>query len=116
MKIDSVVLGYILGALDASAGVIMVAALVRITTTAGWRTPQQRWAQFRRGTYSCISIALWGLGWGRMTGDIPAPTLSEFLFQSMLLYGIMIFPLLRWLGWISQDALLDRPDGRTASR
>lgn len=61
-----------------------------------------RWALFRRGVYCLLSIALFGLGWDRLSGDYPA-SWGEMCWQGILVFGIMIFPLLRVMGFITQD-------------
>lgn len=91
-----------LGFVDTLAGIVMLWSALRITTAAGWRTTQARWALFRRIVYGSTSIALFGLGVGRIDGDYPASGLQA-TFQIMLLFGVIIFPLLRAFGWITQD-------------
>lgn len=97
---------YVLGTLDVLAGIMMVWAFQRITTIAGLRTPQQRWALFRRFLYGFVAIALFGLGVERLFGEYPAD-LSECIFQAVLLFYVMIFPILRAGGFITQDFYLN---------
>jgi hypothetical protein len=99
------------GTIDAFCGFVMVWSFVRITTAAGLRTVQARWALFRRFVYACSSIALFGLGVGRWNGEYPLVP-SEAVLQMMLLFGVVIFPLLRAFGWITQDTFKPIDDSR----
>jgi hypothetical protein len=83
------------------AAILMLWTLLKITTAAGLWTQQARWALFRRAVYCLLSIALFGLGWDHLSGDYPAT--REIVCQSMLVFGVMIFPLLRVMGVITQD-------------
>ena len=96
---------YVLGALDMIGAVLMVWAFQRITTIAGLKTTTARWALFRRMLYCSMAFALFGLGVERIFNDYRAD-LIECLFQGTLLVGIIIFPLLRAFGWISQDSFV----------
>jgi hypothetical protein len=93
------------GVLDAVAGLLMLWSALRITTDWGWHTIRKRWAFFRRVVYFLMAFALFGLGIGHLDGRY-ANTIQETLFQILLVMGIMVFPLLRAFGLISQDALL----------
>lgn len=100
----------VVGCVEVLAALLMLWSLLRITTPAGWHSTQARWALFRRFVYSMMTIALFGLGVGRLDGRYVADSNEQLMFQMMLLFGVMVFPLLRAFGLISQDALLiDRP-------
>ena len=72
-----------------------------ITTTAGFLTPQARWALTRRFIYCCVAFAWFVLGTARVF-EIEYPVL-EALAQVTLVVGFITFPLLRATGWITQD-------------
>jgi hypothetical protein len=91
-----------LGLCDALAGIVMLWSALRITSAAGWRTVAARWALFRRFVYGGTSIAFFGLGVGRIDGDYPV-SVPEATFHAMVLVGVIVFPLMRAFGWISQD-------------
>jgi hypothetical protein len=97
---------YVLGTLDVAAGIMMVWAFQRITTSAGLRTPQARWALFRRCLYGFVAVALFGLGVERLFGEYPAD-MTECIFQGVLLFYVMIFPILRAVGLTTQDFYLN---------
>jgi hypothetical protein len=102
---DPATINQILGALDVTGGVAMVWSFIRITTGAGFRTVQARWALFRRGVYALTAIAFFGLGVGRFNNDYPVES-GEAAFQIIILFGYIVFPVLRAFGWISQDAFI----------
>jgi hypothetical protein len=87
---------------DLFASILLFWALLKITTASGLWSAAARWALFRRGIYCLMSIALFGLGWDRVSGDYPA-SWGEIAWQVSLVFGIMIFPLLRVMGVITQD-------------
>jgi hypothetical protein len=97
---------FVLGILDVIAGIMMVWAFQRITTIASLRTPQARWALFRRCLYGFVAVALFGLGVERLFGEYPADMI-ECIFQGVLLFYVMIFPVLRAFGMITQDFYLN---------
>lgn len=99
----------IVGIVEVLAALLMLWSLLRITTPAGWHSTQARWALFRRFVYGMMTIALFGLGIGRLDGRYAVDSDEQLMFQMMLLFGIMVFPMLRALGFISQDALLIDP-------
>lgn len=92
-----------LGVVDVLAGLVMLWSALRITSQANLRTVQGRWALFRRFVYGSTSIAIFGLGIGRIEGTHPVSSSDEVIFQLMLLFGVTIFPLLRAFNWITQD-------------
>jgi hypothetical protein len=106
---------YLLGTLDILGGLVMVWAFQRITTFAGWRTYQQRWALFRRALYVLMAIALFGLGIERVFGDYRVNRV-EWFFQTVLLLGVMVFPVLRAAGLITQDIFLNGERRSTQER
>lgn len=97
------------GIVEVLAALLMLWSLLRITTPAGWHSTQARWALFRRFVYGMMTIALFGLGIGRLDGRYAVDSDEQLMFQMMLLFGIVVFPLLRAFGFISQDALLIDP-------
>ena len=96
-----------LGVMDAVAGFVLLWSALRITAIAGFRTLQARWALFRRIVYGSTSISLFGLGVGRFSGEYIVSSDSWAVFQFMLLFGVLIFPLLRAFDLISQDQFKD---------
>ena len=95
-----------LGGLDMLAAFVMLWANQCITAKAGFSTPQKRWALTRRIIYCSMATALFILGVERFTGTYESPVI-ESVAQIMLLAGIMLFPLLRALGLITQDVYVD---------
>lgn len=95
----------ILGWLDMCAAFVMLWANQRITAIAGFHSPQARWALCRRFVYLSMAMALFLLGCKRFFGT--NYDVIEACAQGVLLLGIMIFPLLRALGVITQDMLID---------
>jgi len=92
-----------LGACDVLTGIVMLWSALHITSAAGWCSLQARWALFRRVVYGGTSVALFALGVGRINGDYPLGGGWEAVCHAMLLVGLVSFPLLRALGWITQD-------------
>lgn len=90
---------------DFSGGLILLWAAMRITTTAGFRTMDGRWALFRRVFYCAGSIALVTLGLYRFDGQYPASDALEFSCQSFMVFLVTIFPVMRALRLITQDQL-----------
>lgn len=88
-----------LGILDMLGAFMMAALFLKITPQWGIKTSQKRWGMLRRANYCVCAVGLFGLGLDRMEG-----LEGESIFQMMLLYYIMIFPVLRALGFISQDS------------
>jgi len=102
---DSSLATFVLGIVDVVAGIVLLWAMQLITTKAGFTSKQARWALFRRAVYCSMSIALFCLGVHRLDGDFQVP-IQEALFQTVLLFGVMIFPLLRAARFIDQDMFL----------
>ena len=95
-------LNRLLGILNLLASFVLLWAALRITTTAGFRNAQELWALFRRFVYISATLTLFILGVGRLDGDFHTVP-SQALCQIALNFNIVIFPLLRALGWITQD-------------
>lgn len=95
----------ILGALDILCAIAMLWSNQRITASAGFSNPQARWALYRRSVYILMTAALFILGVKRFLDD--DDDLLAALAQGGLLIGIMFFPVLRALGFITQDMLID---------
>lgn len=92
----------VLGVVECVAGFVLLWATMRITTAAGFSSSQTRWALFRRFVYGSQSIALFGLGLAHLASySMPEPL--RFLFQFVIMFGVIIFPVLRAFGWINQD-------------
>lgn len=79
--------------------VLMLWSAVKITGHFGWRTSQERWALLRRAVYWMLTMSLLCLGFG----------VDGFLSRAMLLLGIILFPLMRAVGLISQDIVTSKP-------
>lgn len=84
------------------AALVLLWATFRITTVAGFRSLEARWALFRRGIYSITAIALFAMGVQRMRGEV-GTSAEEALYQSILVISVVTFPVLRALCYISQD-------------
>lgn len=102
---DVTLLTWVLGIEDAVCGVVMLWAALRITENAGFKTVASRWSLFRRALYCGMAWAFFSLGVNRLCGSYNV-NLGEFAAQSTLVFGIMIFPLLRAVNAISQDTFL----------
>jgi hypothetical protein len=96
----------VLGMLDIAGAFAVVWSMQRITTRAGFCDAQAIWALVRRGIYCLMATALFGLGIDRFFGGYTTE-LFESVLQGMLLVSIITFPMLRALGWITQDRLVD---------
>lgn len=96
----------LLAIMDITAAVVMLWANQRITTRAGFSDRQARWALFRRVIYSATAFALFVLGINRLYYD---RTISgvEVIAQMELLIYIVVFPIMRAVGFITQDMVLD---------
>jgi hypothetical protein len=95
-----------LGVFDVLGALVLIWANQRITTAAGFSSPAKRWALFRRMIYCIGAIAFFVLGIGRFSGHYDATT-YEAVSHSMLVFIILVFPVLRAVGWITQDTFLD---------
>jgi hypothetical protein len=95
-------LGVVLGTEDVIGSMMLLWATLCITTRAGITDPSARWALFRRVLYLSTSVALFSLGVHRLENTVVVP-LHYFLEQSVILYCVTIFPLLRAWHMISQD-------------
>jgi hypothetical protein len=103
----------ILGFLDILGALVMVLSNQKITRRAGIATRLQQWALVRRCIYLLTAMALFVLGIKRFElKDAFDP--SELWAQVVILLYIIVFPLLRAFGWITQDMLID--DYRTSDR
>lgn len=96
----------IIGALEIVASIVLLWAMQKVTTVAGLRSTAARWALFRRFIYCEMAVAMFGLGAEHFLGDAYRNVNMIALFQGMVVFGVMIFPLLRATGWISQDFLI----------
>lgn len=102
------VLSWILGLEDAGAGIAMLWAGAKITVEWGFKNRHQVWATVRRCMYWAMSLALFALGLGRLAGWYPDPGILQFMIGSTIAVCITFFPLMRALGYISQDELIDK--------
>ena len=93
---------FVLGVLDVVAAFVLMWACLRITSQFGFRSSFARWAMFRRLMYFMGMIALFTLGMGRLSGHFDA-TVYEAVSHIALLIIVIVFPVLRALGFISQD-------------
>lgn len=98
-----------LGLLDIGAGMALFWATAKITADFGFRTRRERWALTRRVVQFAMMLALLNLGLKRIEGSYPDPTLGTFWSGAVIASGIIFYPLMRALGWITQDELLDGP-------
>lgn len=87
-------------------GVLLYSALVN-TRNAGLKRGQDRWALGRRFLYCSMSWAMFSLALTRLSlNNDWNLTRMQFLDQSILLFGIILFPFLRAVNFISQDVFL----------
>jgi len=94
----------ILGILDIIGAFVMLWANQRITICAGWHNKIAQWALLRRTAYLAVAFSLFALGIKRAgTFDYFDP--MEIAAQVVLLVYVIIFPVLRAAGWITQDML-----------
>jgi hypothetical protein len=103
---------YVLGISDTICGIVMLAAMQKITSRAGFLTSQTRWVLFRRAIYALMALALFALGIGRLNDDYSADW-KECGWQLLLLFGIIVFPLLRALGYMTQDFFMRAEDNNS---
>jgi hypothetical protein len=110
----------VLGILDIIGALIMLWSNQRITRAAGISNKLAQWALLRRLIYLLVSFGLFVLGVKRLDGiDLFDP--FELIAQSVILIYVIVFPLLRAFGWITQDMLTDdfketRRDSRSEAR
>ena len=97
---------WVLGTEDAGAALAMLWSAMKITTEFGFRSRREVWALMRRFFYYCMSAALMYLGLRRFSGLFPDPSIWQFLAGSAIAIGIIVFPIMRALGLITQDELL----------
>jgi hypothetical protein len=95
----------LLAIMDIVAAVVLLWANQRITTKAGLMDRQARWALFRRVMYSVTAFSLFVLGINRLFFDRTISNI-EVLAQLWLLVYIIIFPIMRAAGFITQDLVL----------
>ena len=94
----------VLGLEDVVAGVLLLAATLRITTHAGLASRRARWALFRRVLYVTTAGALFSIGVDRLEGA-DVVTAARFAQQTVVLFAVMAFPILRALRGISEADL-----------
>lgn len=92
----------LLALMDIMASVILLWANQRITTKAGLYSEQARWALFRRVMYSLTAFSLFVLGVNRLWFDRTITNIEVFAQLELLVY-IMVFPVMRACGFITQD-------------
>ena len=93
-----------LGVFDIFASFVLLWANQKITSRAGFRDKMAQWALLRRFAYLGATFALFYVGVTQVTGIHPSEEL-EVAAHSMLLFYAIVFPMLRALGWITQDML-----------
>jgi len=96
----------LLGILDVIGALVMLWSNQRITRAAGVSNRLAQWALLRRVLYLAATFALFVLGVKRLE-NLTSFDPSELIAQSILLIYIILFPLLRAFGWITQDMLTD---------
>ncbi len=93
----------ILAVLDIIGAVMMVSLMKEITADFGLRTRAERWAFFRRIFYAAVAIALFAKGVYRFEHLDRVVDMKDEGSQLVIVAYIIIFPLLRAVGCISQD-------------
>ena len=95
-----------LGLFDILGSGLLLWSMQRITTKAGFRDAVERWALLRRAVYCLMTVAMFGLGVERfLDEDYRDPNIVS-LFQAMMIFGVLVFPVLRAFGLITQDRFL----------
>jgi hypothetical protein len=90
--------------LDFVASIVLLSMMKVITGNFGWHTPEQRWATIRRVYYTVMSIALFAKGSHRLE-NLDMVDYLDIIPQIVIVAGIMFFPALRALGYLTQDRL-----------
>lgn len=96
----------VLGLIDVVGALVVLWAAFRITSRFGIKTDLERWALIRRGVYLGMAWALFSLGIKYLNSPVRMVDPPEFIYQASLLFGIIVFPLLRAFNLISQDTFL----------
>jgi hypothetical protein len=103
--------------LDFTGAIVLLSMMKVITGNFGWHTPEQRWATIRRIYYTVMSIALFAKGAHRLQNIDAEVDYLDIVPQIVIITGIMFFPALRALGYLTQDRLrgpLVEPRRRTS--
>jgi hypothetical protein len=91
--------------LDYAAAIVLLSMMKVITGDYGWRSPEERWATIRRVYYTVMACALFAKGAHRMQYLDADVDYLDIIPQIIIIVGIMFFPALRALGWLTQDRL-----------
>lgn len=94
----------ILGILDVLGSFVLIWANQKITSKSGFMGKLAQWALLRRLAYLSAAFALFYVGVTQVSGRHPSDAL-EVAAHAVLLSYVIMFPLLRALGWITQDML-----------
>lgn len=100
--LPSLTITQILGIEDIICAIVLLWSALKITAHFGIKTPDNWWALGRRVLYLGTSMALIALGVERFDGSYPVD-LGEFTAQSIVLLYVVLFPVLRAIGVITQD-------------
>lgn len=98
-----------LGILFVLAALAMAWSNQRITTAAGFGSPTARWALVRRTVYVGMAIALARIGLTCLDGDFTLGCTMQWkdsVALAAIAFGILLFPMLRALGIITQDTFV----------
>lgn len=98
-------LNTILGIEYVFGGLVMLWANLRVTEKFGLATTQERYALFRRMIYSVMSFSLFALGILAFE-RAGAIRLDELIYDTVILFGIVVFPILRAFHFINQDSFM----------
>ena len=95
---DTLGVVYIFGSL------ILFWAMAKVTADFGWHSKRAIWSWLRRLVYGVTSVALFGLGLKQFGYHHP---LLDCAFNIIVVANVLVFPMLRVFGWITQDELTE---------
>jgi len=101
-----------LGFLDVAVALLILGSMQKITSGAGFSSTQAKWALFRRAVHCSMSVALFILGMMHF-GDYHSHNVAVCC-QTVIVSGLGIFPLLRALGFVTQDQFRGWPLDNTS--
>jgi hypothetical protein len=107
-------LNSILGIEYVFGGLVMLWANLRVTEKFGLATTQERYALFRRMIYSLMSFSLFALGVLAFE-RFSVIRLDELAYDTVILFGIVVFPILRAFHFINQDSFMPSNDRPTSA-
>jgi hypothetical protein len=96
----------VLALIDLVCSLVLVKLMTQITEDWNFSDAQGRWSALRRFVYISVACALFAKGLYRL--DEPERvSVLDLVTQIVILSGLMVFPIMRALGFISQDQWKD---------